>query len=121
MKFFEIINGHIILADRAKWYKNFFFKARGLMFTMPLKKGRALILEADEEGILSTTIHMLFVFFPIDVIWVNLEQKVVDVKKSVMPFTPWLSPKNPAKYVIELPMTMSRHIKIGDSIAFNEI
>ena len=120
MKFFEIIKDNIILADKAKWYKNFLFKARGLMFTMPLKRGKAIILEADEEGILDTTIHMLFVFFPIDVIWVNLEKKVVDIKRNVLPFTPWLSPKDPAKYVVELPSSSTKFVKVGDSIIFNE-
>lgn len=121
MKFFEIIKDNIILADRAKWYKNFFFKARGLMFSMPLQKGKALILEAEEEGILNTTIHMLFVFFPIDVIWLNLEKKVVDIKRNVTPFTLWLSPKDPAKFVIELPKSATKHIKIGDFLVFNEL
>src|SRR3989344_2359970 len=121
MKFFEIIKDNIILADKAKWYKNFFFKARGLMITMPLKKGKAIILEADEEGILNTTIHMIFVFFPIDVICVNLEKKVVDIKRNVVPFTPWLSPRDPAKYVVEFPSSSTKHVKIGDSLVFNEI
>jgi len=121
MKFFEIIKDNIILADKAKLYEKFFFKARGLMFSMPLKKGKAIILEAEEEGILSTTIHMLFVFFPIDVVWVNIEKKVVDIKKNVMPFTPWLCPKNPAKYVIELPRNTIKHVKIGDALLFNEL
>lgn len=121
MKLFEIIKDNIILADKAKLYEKFFFKARGLMFTMPLKKGRAIILEADEEGVLSTTIHMIFVFFPIDVIWLNIEKKVVDVKRDVLPFSPWLSPRDPAKYVVELPSSSAKHVKIGDFLKFNEI
>lgn len=118
---YEIINKNIVIADKVKYYKNFVCKAKGLMFSRPLKRGQALILEANNEGILDTTIHMLFVFFSIDVIWLNSNKEVVDIKRDVKSFSPWITPNKAAKYIIELPKNASKHIKIGDKIDIKEI
>jgi len=117
---YEIINNNILIADKVKYCKNFVSKFRGLMFSKPLKKGEALILEADNEGILETTIHMMFVFFCIDVLWLNSGKMVVDIKKNVKAFTPWIIPKTEAKYIIELPKNTAKHINIGDVIEFRK-
>jgi len=45
---------------------------------------------------------MLFVFFPIDVIFLNSKKKVVD-KTTLNPWQLNYTPKIPSKYVIELP------------------
>ena len=116
----EIINQGIILADKVKIYKDIFHKTRGLMFSRPFKKGEAIVLEANEEGTLETTIHMLFVFFTIDVVWLNNEKEVVDIKENVKAFTPLIVPKKPAKYVVEFPKHTARHIKIGDKLEFHK-
>lgn len=121
MRYYEIINKNIILADKAKYFDNFFFKAKGLMFTRPLRRGHGLILVAPNEGILETTIHMLFVFYPVDIIWLNSEKIVVDIKQKVLPFIPWIIPKEPAKYVVELPINTAKHIRIGDKLDFTEV
>lgn len=62
---------------------------------------------------METTIHMLFVFFPIDVVWLDKNKKVVDKRENVKPFTPWITPGKAAKYVIELPRNTARHINKG--------
>ncbi|MFH1210115.1 MAG: DUF192 domain-containing protein [archaeon] len=74
------------------------------------------MLEANHEDVLETTIHMFFVFFPIDVVWLNKNKKVVDIRRNVKPFILWIKPKNKAKYIIELPKGVSKHIKIGNKI-----
>lgn len=114
----EIINNGVILADNATYCTDIFSKTRGLMFRRPLKSGQGLILVADEESIYQTTIHMLFVFFPIDVVWLNQNKEVVDVKSKVKSFQPLITPRGPAKYVLELPVGTSKHIKLGDTIQF---
>ena len=45
---------------------------------------------------------MLFVFYPIDVIFLDGKKKVVDLKENFRPWTFYKS-KRPAKYVIECP------------------
>ncbi|MBU1203548.1 MAG: DUF192 domain-containing protein [Nanoarchaeota archaeon] len=115
----EILCNGVILADRVKICDNIFSKTRGLMLSRPLKKGQGLVLRANEEGVLETTIHMMFVFFGIDVVWVNGGMEVVDVRENIRAFTPLIVPKKAAKYVIELPTGTARHVNVGDVIEFN--
>ena len=114
----EIMHENIILADSVKIYSDIFSKSKGLRFAKRLKKGQAIILEANEESIFETTIDMFFVFFPIDVLWVNSNKEVVDIRRSVKPFTPVITPRKPAKYVIELPRGSTDHINLGDVLSF---
>ena len=120
MKDIEIHNNNIIIADDIKYCDDIFSRTKGLMFRRPLKQGQAILLEANEESILETTIHMLFVFFPIDVVWLNKDKKVVYKKANVKIFTPILAPKEPAKYVLELPKGSAKHIQVGDTLKFEE-
>lgn len=116
----KILNKNIIIADKVKYYNSFFSKAKGLMFTKPLKKRQAIVLEAKKEGISETTIHMLFVFYSIDIIWLNSNKEVVEIKESASPFIPWIAPKKAAKYIIELKKGAARQIKLGDNLDFVE-
>lgn len=120
-KHIKIIHKNIILADKARYIDNFLFKVKGLMFSKSLRKGGGLVLVADKEGILETTIHMLFVFFSIDIIWLNSKKIVVDVKRAALPFTPLIYPKKIAKYILELPKGTAKNIEIGDEILFRKI
>ena len=116
----EIVNKGILLADDVKFNDDIFSKTRGLMFSRPLKKGQALVLVADHESVMETTIHMMFVFFSIDVVWLDQNKVVVDMRKNVWSFTPLITPRKPAKYVVELPKNTLHHIKIGDQFQFIE-
>ncbi len=120
-KYVEILNKNIILASKAKYYDHFLPKLKGLMFTLPLRRGHGIVLVASKEGILETMIHMLFVFYPLDIVWLNSDFEVVDLRKMIMPFTPFVAPIKPAKYVIELPHGSLKHIKIGDKLIFKEL
>ena len=110
----------IVIADKVKIYRDFFHKTKGLMFSRPLRKGEAIILVADNEGVMETTIHMLFVFFSIDVVWLNEKKEVVDKKKGIKMFSPLIVPSKPAKYVVELRKGASRHTFIGDKLEFDD-
>lgn len=112
-----LYNG-VILAKDVKRYTNIFSKTKGLRFAKRLEEGQAIILETEKESILGTAIDMLFVFFPIDVLWLDKEKKVVDIRRNVKPFTPMIAPKKPAKYIIEMKTGMTNNIKIGDKIRF---
>lgn len=116
----EIINNGVIVADKCKFCHDIFSKTRGLMFSKPLKRGEARILVAKEESTLETTIHMFFVFFSIDVVWLNSKKEVVDVKRNIRMFTPLIKPRSPAKYVMELPKGMGKFFKVGDKVEFVE-
>lgn len=103
-----------ILAKKSKFCKNIFSKAMGLMFS---KKNKALIFIFNKEKII--LLHMFFVFHPIDVLFLNKNKKVVEIKEKFKPFTFYTS-KNKAKYIIELPYTTIKrtNTKIGDTISF---
>ncbi|MBI4145192.1 DUF192 domain-containing protein [Candidatus Woesearchaeota archaeon] len=84
-------------------------KFRGLM----LSRRRTLVFAFDRDE--HVPLHMLFVFFPIDVLYLDGEKRVVEVKRNFRPFT-FYSPKNKARYVVEIPERTD--IKVGDSISW---
>lgn len=113
-----IYYGKRILIRNAKYCDTLFSRMKGLMFSLPLKKETGIILVAKEESILETSIHMFFVFYPIDIIWLNKKKQVIDKKSSVFPFTPILRPKEPAKYVLELPQGTAANVLLGATLDF---
>lgn len=105
-----------ILAKKAKFCKTLFSKALGLMFS---KKNKTLIFIFNKEKVIS--LHMFFVLYPIDVVFLNKNKKVVEIKENFKPFTCY-TPKNKAKYIIELPKETIKKTKtsIGDTISFKK-
>ena len=102
-----------ILAKKSKLCKNSFSKGLGLMFS----KKKTLIFTFNKEKIIS--LHMFFVFYPIDVLFLNKRRKVVEIKENFKPFRVMV-PKKPAKYIIELPNNTIKktNTKLGDTISF---
>ncbi len=96
----------------------FFSKFRGLMFSKRLRRGEGILLEHSFESRWFTSLHMIFVFFPIDILWLNKHYAVVDVRRDVKPFIPFILPKKKAKYVIELCPNMTNPISLGDILDF---
>ena len=107
-----------IIADNAKFCDGIFSKFIGLMFTKNHKK--ALIFKFKKEKIIA--LHMLFVFYPIDVLFLNKDRFVVDKKENFKPFTFYKSKKK-AMYAIELPngILKKTKTKIGDKIENNNL
>ena len=48
---------------------------------------------------------MFFVFFPINILWLNKEKRVIAIRKRVMPFS-LVKIDKPAQYIIESPQGM---------------
>ena len=86
-------------------------KARGLMFSPK----RTIVLDNKEEMI--TSLHMLFVFFPIDVFFLDKQKKIVEVKRNFKPFTFYTSRKK-AQFVVEIPSSYNAKAKIGTAVKF---
>jgi len=105
----------IKLCDYIEYRTSYLSKAIGLMFSKKRKK--ALVFVFKEEKIIS--LHMFFVFYPIDVLWLDKEKRVVQLKENFRPFRIVLAGK-PAKYIIELPNNTIKksHTRIGDTISF---
>ena len=89
-------------------------KARGLMFTSK-KTDFGMVFPYTYEKIIS--LHMFFVFYPIDVLFLDLKGKVVDIKRGFRPFTLY-TPSVAASTIIELPEGAADTTRIGHSISF---
>jgi uncharacterized membrane protein (UPF0127 family) len=94
-----------VISSEAGVASSFLSRLVGLMLSKP----RDLILVSPTEDIKSSSIHMMFMLYPIDVIWLNTEKQVVEVRRNIPAFnilkpSTWriYHPKKPAKYVIEL-------------------
>lgn len=111
----EIRRGNRLLI-RADYPDNNFAKLRGLMFSKPLKD-KGLLLECLSESKIDSAIHMFFVFFPIDVVWISNKKEVVDIK-TALPFQPIAIPRRAAKFVLELPVGYGKNFRIGDKLNF---
>ena len=101
-----------VLAKRVKECKTTLSKAKGLMFTRK-RKDLGIILDFHEEKRL--TLHMIFVFYPIDVLFLDSSKKVVEMKKALKPFT-FYKNKKKARYVIELSQGRLSETQVGDKI-----
>ena len=62
---------------------------------------------------------MLFVSYSIDILFLDKNKVVVEIKENYLPFT-FYAPKNKSLYIIELPKNIIRETKteIGDKIEF---
>ncbi len=94
--------------------KSFISKAIGLMFAL---KPRNLLFVFDSEEIHS--LHMLFVFFPIDVVFLDKNKKVVEINESFKPFT-FYRPRKKAMYILEMAKGSVRRyrVKVGTRMNF---
>ena len=104
-----------IIADNAKLCNDIFSKLIGLMFSK--KHSKTLIFKFNEEKIIS--LHMFFVFYPIDVLFLDKNKIVVDKKENFKPFAFYESRKK-AMYAVELPNGTVKQAKTGagDKIKF---
>lgn len=75
-----------------------------------------LFVCSDEEFI---PLHMWFVFFPIDVIYLDSKKQIVEVIERFYPFMAHI-PLTKAKYVLEVPTgTIKKNrISVGKKLSF---
>jgi|SRR3989338_3682879 len=105
-----------ILADKIKFCRNFLNKSIGLILHKKLKdKGLIFIYDKEEK----ISLHMVFVFFPIDVLFLGKNKRVIEMKRSFKPFSFYTTQKK-AAYILELPEGIIQKTKtgIGDKISF---
>jgi len=108
---------NLAIASEITYCRTFLRRGLGLMGRRPLSKGQALIFVERQESITATAITMLFVFFPIAVIWLNSDKRVVD-KTLARPWRPFYAPERPARYYIEAHPSALDKVEIGDKLMF---
>lgn len=80
----------------------------------------ALILVEAADSTTATSIHMMFVFFPIAAIWINRAGIVVDCQIA-KPFRPVYVAQAPARYVLEGPPDLLKLFQPGDRVQFEPV
>ncbi|HEX6287996.1 MAG TPA: DUF192 domain-containing protein [Herpetosiphonaceae bacterium] len=102
-----------VLASRAEWARSFWARLRGLMFRSSLPDGGGLIIEPN------SSVHTFWMRFPIDVVFVDRQNRVVGLTPAMPPNRPYAGARR-ARSTIELPagVIAATNTQIGDTIAF---
>jgi uncharacterized membrane protein (UPF0127 family) len=95
----------------------FLCRLRGLMFrySLPTNKGMLLVSARDSQP--GASIHMLFVFMDLAIIWINSEYTVVNTILA----RSWhgaYAPHSPARYILEIHPSRINEFKIGNRVEF---
>jgi len=106
------------IIEKIKTANTSFSRFKGLMFEKKENFNYGLVFELDKEGRINSSVHMLFVFFPIDIVYLNPEKIVVD-KATLNPWKLNYTPKKPAKYFVELPKGTANKIKLGEILKWD--
>ncbi len=97
---------------KVEWATTPWQKFKGLMLRRDVK--RPLVLVLDRESRLGASIHMMFMRFPIDAVFLDNDMRVVD-KVTLEPWAFNYTPKRPAKYVVEM-KAGSAEFKLGEKV-----
>ena len=110
-------NTEEVLIRSARWCSSRLCRLRGLQFRRRLGPGEALILVKDKDSIANTSIHMLFVFFPIAAVWIDGTGRVTSAQLA-RPWRPYYASGEPARYVLETSPEFLARIEVGDKVDF---
>ena len=82
------------------------------------KRQNVVMIFTTEKNI---SLHNFFVFYPIDVLVVNKNMEIVEIKRQFKPFSFW-NPAKKGKYVIELGRDESKNkTSEGDFIEIKNV
>lgn len=99
------------LATEVDTADTLFSQMRGLMFRRSIPEDYALLFRFDEVG--SRDVHMLFVPFPLDVLWV-VDGEVARKER----LSAWTGlARAEADLLIELPAGAAENVQVGDGIS----
>ncbi len=96
---------------RVRPCETFRCRLRGLMFRRALAEDEGLFFVEAQSGRLATAIHMFFVPFPIGVLWLDEEGRVVD-KVIARPWRIYV-PKAAARFYLEGPPALVSWVEEG--------
>jgi uncharacterized membrane protein (UPF0127 family) len=104
---------------RVRRCSSFLCRLRGLTFRRAIGDDEGILLAGSRESRADAAIHMFFVFFPIAVVWLDKNGKIVDTMLA-WPFRPFYAPRAPARDVLEGPPSLLERVEIGDRVRFEE-
>lgn len=103
-----------IIIKKHKIADNIFSRAKGLMFSRKSKFDYGLIFDLERDTQIGASIHMFFVFFPINIVFLDSKKQVIDIKIKLKPFRT-TKPRGKCRYVLELPIKYDKkYFSIGD-------
>lgn len=109
----KLVSGKKVITRNVVIYENIFMKFFGLRFSNPLKD-EAVVFVNRRESRINSIVDMFFVGFPLDVLWLDKNMRVVD--KAVMKPFQIRKPKQKAMYIIELKKGKADNLNIGDKL-----
>jgi uncharacterized membrane protein (UPF0127 family) len=105
----------IEVASEGRVARTFWTRLRGLLGTTPLQPGAGLLLEP------CNSIHMFFMSYPIDAIYLDARNSVLHVAANLAPWQIGPTVRH-ARRVLELPAGQAERcgVQPGDRLAFQE-
>jgi uncharacterized membrane protein (UPF0127 family) len=116
----RLTGGEAVIADRVRFARSFTERFRGLM-------GRTTLEDGEGLWIPDNSIHMFFMRFPIDAVFLsqaasNGDRTIVDCRPNLRPWLGLVLPVKGAEGVVELPEgTIGRTgIQVGDTLRLDD-
>lgn len=94
----------------------------GLMYRKGMEKNQGMLFLFKQEG--PKSFYMKNTEFPLDIIYINQQMKIVNVHRDAQPFSQVSLPSEaPAKYVLEVNAGMVKQWRLlpGDLISFQRL
>lgn len=104
------------LAENPKVCATPWSKAKGFMFTKKYQQPLLFIFSKEQY----VPLHMYFVRFSLDILYLNSKQQIVEIKENLKPWQ-FYHPRKKAMYVLELKQgtVKEKKIDVGDEIRWS--
>ena len=103
-----------VLAEDARIARNVISRTRGLMFRTSLASGEALVIDP------CSSIHMMWMFMPIDAVFYNRESVVTKVARNLKTWVGLARGGKGARSVIEVRAGDAAGVEPGHQLRFHE-
>jgi uncharacterized membrane protein (UPF0127 family) len=97
--------------------KSFLCQLRGLTFRSTILPDEGLLMVQTKDSVVGSSIHMLFMWIDLTIVWINTSLQVVDVKYARRWHLAYFSQK-PARFILETSVENQQQFKIGDQLSF---
>ena len=91
----------------ARWYE----RMLGYMFVPPREKPDAIVFVLPKKS--RAGVHMCFVWFPLDVYWLDENGVVIERRLFLRPYR-FAKPKVAARYILEVPPEKHVRLSVGE-------
>jgi len=106
------------MATQVRVCRSFLSRFMGLMLRRRLDEEQGALLVLTNTSRIDSAIHMLFVFFPLAIFWLD-EEGIVVSRCLARPWRPVYLPRRPARYVLELSASCFDSAVEGDRLGLD--